>query len=174
MLTGLNVGCGQRCFSSTLAMQWINVDKIARAEMPAPDWECDGGSLPSEDNSVDLFVLHHVLEHFGCNEANGLLKEAYRVLKPGGSLLIFVPDVFMLAKRWLAGELNTQLYLTNMYGAYMGSEEDRHKWGYTWQSLIRSIEESEKWKEILRFDWRPIPGADIARDWWILGMEAIK
>ena len=173
-MIGLNVGCGQRCFNSTFHLQWINVDKITRPEMPAPDLECDGGSLPSEDNSVDFFVLHHVLEHFGCNEANGLLREAWRVLKPGASLLVFVPDMYALAKRWQEGKLATQLYLTNVYGAYMGNEEDRHKWGYTWQSLLDTINQAATWDVVQHFDWRSIPGADIARDWWILGMEAVK
>lgn len=61
-----------------------------------------------------------------------------------------------------------------MYGAYMGEEWDRHRWGYDTMHLGRLLmgagfrhvgmwnSAQEKW------------GADIAQDWWILGMEGMK
>lgn len=173
-MRGLNVGSGQRPFTSTPEIEWINVDRVAHAGMPAPDVICDGASLPYPDGSADYMVLHHVLEHFGCGEAGGLVKEAHRVLKPGGSLLVFVPDLRALAERWLSGGLATQIYVTNLYGAYMGHEEDRHKWGFDFASLEEFLESSAEWKTVQSFDWRPIPGADIARDFWILGRECVR
>src|SRR6266446_1744260 len=131
---GLNVGSGQRRFTATPEVRWINIDKITR-EGHEPDLLCDGAHIPRADGSADYFVLHHVLEHFGCGEARDLITEAYRVLKPGGSLLVFVPDMRMLAIRWLEGNMDTQLYMTNVYGAYMGDPEDLHRWGYDNTSL---------------------------------------
>jgi hypothetical protein len=138
-----------------------------------PDLVCDGASIPRADNSCDYFVLHHVLEHFGCGEGHALIDEACRVLKPGGSLLVFVPDLRMLADRWLSGQMDTQLYMTNVYGAYMGNEADRHKWGYDRGSLAQFLS-VRPWTMMDFFDWREIPGADISRDWWICGMECVK
>lgn len=128
------------------------------------------------DGSMDLVVSHHSLEHDGCGEADGFIREAYRVLKPGGSLLVFVPDMWSLAWKWLNGEITEQIYMTNVYGAYMGHEEDRHKWGYTQNSLRAALVAAVpvKWYDIRHFNYRPIPGADIAKDWWILGIEAVK
>src|SRR5271154_3956191 len=125
MKRAINMGSGQRKFHDpTGEIEWANVDKVSRPGHE-PDWIADGADLRNlvHDNSVDYYVLHHVLEHFGCGEASGLIKEAHRVLKPGGSLLVFVPDLRALATRWLMGGLTTQIYVTNLYGAYMGHEE---------------------------------------------------
>jgi predicted SAM-dependent methyltransferase len=121
-----------------------------------------------------MIVLHHVAEHAGCGEFHLLFREAHRVLEPLGSLLIFVPDMRELARRWLREEMDDQLYFTNVYGAYNGDEADRHKWGFTARTLYLELSKAAKWSRTKAFDWHSIPGADIARDWWILGLEAVK
>ena len=173
MKLGLNVGSGQRRFTTVPGeIEWINVDKISRPGHE-PDLVADGAHLPYEDNSVDYFVLHHVLEHFGCGEAGGLIQEAYRVLRIGGSLLVFVPNLRTLAQRWLQGGLSTQIYVTNIYGAYLGNEESRHRWGFDPDSLYEFLK-GFRWPMIDMFEWRTIPGMDAAKDFWIIGMEAKK
>lgn len=54
--------------------------------------------LPYADNSFDIVHSHHVFEHV----ADPLLsaKEAYRVLKPGGFILIEVPNQFDNIRFW--------------------------------------------------------------------------
>ena len=88
--------------------------------------------------------------------------------------MVFVPDMRALAARWLTGQMDTQLYFTNTYGAYMGHPEDKHAWGYDYRHLWMFLSEVAPWRQVIPFDWRSIEGADIARDWWILGMECIK
>lgn len=139
-----------------------------------PDIAADGALLPFRDQSTEIVVLHHVLEHFGCGEAAGLLRESYRVLCQGGRLFIFVPDLRALAKGWLNEEIDDYTFIVNLCGAYMGLEEDRHKWHHTRASLPISLNECGAWRRISEFDWRPIDGADIAQAWWILGIEAVK
>ena len=54
------------------------------------------GALPAEDGSVDLVVALDVLEH--CESESQAISEAYRVLRPGGHLVLTVP-----ALPWLWG-----------------------------------------------------------------------
>lgn len=169
---GVNVGSGQRPFHDTPEVEWLNVDAVEHEGMPKPDVVCDGAHLRGyPDESFDYYVLHQVLEHEGCG-GRGLIEEAHRVLKPNGSLLVFVPDMRALAQRWLMGLLDDETYLINVYGAYMGHEEDRHKFGFTHATLTKLL--SQHFTTVKDFDWRPIPGSDFARDWWVLAMEAIK
>lgn len=162
----LNCGSGQRPF----AKPWVNIDAQERWQ---PDLVADCSRLPYEDGSCDMIVLHHVLEHFGCGEGEGLIAEAHRLLQPGGSLLVFVPDMRALAQAWLMGKMDTQIYMTSVYGAFMGDDHDRHRWGFTRESLHEELA-GQSWMEIKPFDWRTIPGADIAKDWWVLAMEAVR
>ena len=115
-----------------------------------------------------------IVKDAGCGEGIGLLQECYRILSPGGSLIITVPNMRALVKRWITGKMSNQLFFTNVYGAYMGDEADRHKWGFVIETLGELLESVAKWKEIKTFDFRNISNADIAQDFWILGTEAIK
>ena len=171
-MLGINIGSGQRKFHTTDNMMWVNVDTNPKWE---PDVVADGDSLPMfEAGEADYIVLHHVLEHYGCGEAGGLIQECHRILKPFGSLLVFVPNLRELASMWREGRISTQVYVTNLYGAYMDNEADRHKWGYDSASLKDFLLTTSKWRSYYRFDWRPIEGANIAADRWILGAECIK
>ncbi len=170
--TRLNIGSGQRRFEGH---GWINVDCVSRPGQ-VPDLLLDVGRdpLPYDDDSMDFVVLHQVYEHFGLGEGHALIRECHRVLKQGGSLIVTVPNMEALAHRWLQNDLEDYLYFVNVYGAYQGEPGDRHAWGYHHESLWKDLDRAAKWIGLKKFDWRPIPGADISRDWWILGMECIK
>lgn len=171
VLVGINCGSGQRPFTSTPEVRWINVDS---QEKWSPDIVCDALTIPLSDESADYFVLHHVLEHFGCDGGDGIIKEAHRLLKPKGSLLVSVPDIRALAQKYVLGDIDEFIFKVNLYGAYMGDEADRHKWGYTGESLQTTLLNAAKWYNVRRFNNRRIPGMDFAADWWILAMEGVK
>lgn len=178
---GLNIGSGQRRFSDlAFTVDWRNVDCVSRPPDQVPDVICDAGKerLPFDDDTVDYVVLHHVLEHFGCGKGDAVIKESFRVLKEGGSLFVFVPDLRQLAKRWLAGEIDDFIFMVNCYGAYQGCDGDRHKWGYDQAGLEKYIggigQAGLTWLTVKPFNWRTIPGAAFARDWWVAAVECIK
>nr|VFK23327.1 MAG: Methyltransferase domain-containing protein [Candidatus Kentron sp. MB]VFK28457.1 MAG: Methyltransferase domain-containing protein [Candidatus Kentron sp. MB]VFK74261.1 MAG: Methyltransferase domain-containing protein [Candidatus Kentron sp. MB] len=98
----VDVGCGRGGFVTWLVQSGWNgvccgVDVDARS-MPI-DSEMDKGplfldgdalNLPLDNRSSDLLTYFHVLEHI--HDTHGLLREAARVLKPDGYILIEVPD----------------------------------------------------------------------------------
>lgn len=49
--------------------------------------------FPLDDNSVDNIYCSQVLEHFELYQAQQILHEAHRVLKPSGLIRITVPDI---------------------------------------------------------------------------------
>lgn len=170
-MIALNVGSGQRPFGEG----WINIDKTLHEGMPRPDHLYDGANLPDGwTDRFDYVCLHHTLEHSNLTDGGNLVREANRVLKPNGSLLIFLPDMRALAQRWLDGGISDYIFFVNAMGAWMGHDEDYHRWHYTPTTLVEQLNNNGEWSWIKRFDWRHIPGADIAQDWWIQGWEATK
>jgi hypothetical protein len=71
---------------------WINVDREQNA---AADQIVDLETLPWPwaDNSVGAVKMHHVLEHLGETTKLflGIMKELYRVARPGAMITITVP-----------------------------------------------------------------------------------
>jgi SAM-dependent methyltransferase len=175
MMHGLNLGSGQRCFHSTPEIEWINVDVVSRPPN-VPDVVCNACDLSRHftDNIFDYVVAWHLLEHFGCGEADPIVKEAYRVLKPGGSFIAAVPDLDALARRWLAGELEDFLYTVNLYGAYQGLESDRHRWGWSRVAFLHYIEKLAPWRSVATHDDISLIGTDLMVDWWMSTVEATK
>lgn len=174
-MIGLNVGSGQRPFKSLPdeGVQWVNIDSNPKWN---PDIVGDWNNLSMFlDGTVDMIVSHHSLEHVGCGEGDGFIRESFRVLKPRGSLIVIVPDPKAIARRYLDGAIDEYTYNVLTYGAYMGDEADRHKWSYSRQGLVDYLRKLGAWSDVHAFNWRQIPGGDIAaEDFWFYGIEAVK
>lgn len=164
----LNLGSGQKPYPKP----WINIDKQVRW---APDVIADGSCMPMfEDSSAEVIVIEHTLEHYGCGEGKAMLQECYRILMPGGSLIVTVPDIRQLVKGWVTGRLTTQVFLTSIYGAFMGDQADRHAWGFVPETLEELLYDVAKWGAVNPYEGRPIAGSLTSSDWWILSRRAIK
>lgn len=80
----LNLGCGPNPKPG-----WVNIDLTDTADLRLDLRE----PLPFADGSVSFIYTEHFFEHLEFpNEAEALLREALRVLGPGGTLSIGVPD----------------------------------------------------------------------------------
>tara|TARA_R110002060_G_scaffold18018_2_gene24895 strand:- start:1058 stop:1588 length:531 start_codon:yes stop_codon:yes gene_type:complete len=166
----LCVGSGQKPYDQ--AQGWINIDINDRW---SPDVVADWNDLSMfADNSMNWVVAEQTVEHVGCGDAQGFFKEAYRVLKPGGSLVFTVPDMKALAQRWLLRLIDDYIFSVNMYGAYMDSEADRHKWNTSSEGWVVALNKAADWGNV-QVGIGVLPeGSQLARDWWILEMGAVK
>ena len=57
--------------------------------------------LPFKDASVDFVYASHFLEHFKKYEAMRLLQDCLRIMKPGATIRIIVPDLELLARKYV-------------------------------------------------------------------------
>ena len=88
--------------------------------------DCKGGSdyrrdwgleqLPFDSNTVDLIYASHCLEHVEWTRTHFALSEAYRVLRPGGAIEIWVPDFAYLVACYLRGECGDEWRRWNPQG----------------------------------------------------------
>ncbi len=182
----LHLGCGL-----TAPAEWTNVDgsrnaalaqqpflkKIVRALRLAPKSQLDipwptnvivadlRKRLPFPANSFDGVYSSHLMEHLHREDAIKLLREAMRVLKPGGTIRTLVPDVRAMVDEYLgqktypgsrndddpARRLCHRLMMRGesaprgglLYSLYSARTDfHSHKWMYDADSLIKLMTEA--------------------------------
>lgn len=72
---------------------WVNLDP---GPSGTPGWQQPAQQTPwpTENNSVDSVRASHVMEHIPAGSPRlDVMNEVHRVLRPGGTLEIIVPDV---------------------------------------------------------------------------------
>ena len=113
----LDVGCGPA--DKTAVLSWAGYqceaiddfsdpwhregDNLAKIEAFAKEAGVDlkigdGNSLPYENETFDLIVLNHVIEHLQ-NGPRGLVNRCIDLLRPGGYIYISVPSAVNIRKR---------------------------------------------------------------------------
>lgn len=126
----------------------------------APDWEllnvtpgphvdhvCNARDLSRfPDNTFSALYASHVLEHFDFKrELLPVLKEWRRVLAPGGTIYISVPDLEVLARLFLSRDrLNIQdrlFVMAMIFGAHV-DEHDFHFTGFDQDFLMGFLHEA--------------------------------
>lgn len=146
----LHLGCGRRFIPG-----FVHVDL---ADFPHIDHRTDVGSLPMfGDGSVDLIYCCHAFEYYDRVEGPRVLKEWHRVLRPGGTLRLAVPDFAALAAVYAdTGRLD--LVLGPLYGRILVESPDGprvfyHRTVYDFAAL-RALLEEAGFVDVRRYDWR--------------------
>jgi SAM-dependent methyltransferase len=92
----LNLGCGSLYCSVPC---WTNVDFVARGEGVMKHDLLLG--VPFDAETFDAVYHSNVLEHFTEEQGVFLMKECFRVLKPGGMIRVVVPDLENICQAFL-------------------------------------------------------------------------
>jgi predicted SAM-dependent methyltransferase len=91
----LNFGCGPRALPG-----WVNIDGW---RYPGVDFVTDlRQPLPFASATCSLIFTEHVFEHIDVDFRLPVLRELRRVLKPGGTLRVVVPDCAQFVNAYLA------------------------------------------------------------------------
>ncbi len=119
----LDVGCGSGALLDYLKQKGWSVAgteidaaaiKIAKDQYGLDIKNGELIKLHLPGNAYDLIIMHHVLEHV--HDPISFLAECYRLLKPGGDLIIVTPNYdswasHFFAKEWFCLEPPRHLYL---------------------------------------------------------------
>lgn len=93
--TRINIHLGA---SSNIIPGWINYDIDSSGGAIKADLI---NGIPLVDNTVNKIFSEHVIEHFTKESGYMLIKECYRVLKPGGTMRIGWPGLNKLVSSYL-------------------------------------------------------------------------
>jgi ubiquinone/menaquinone biosynthesis C-methylase UbiE len=108
----LNLGSGK-----VLLKGFINVD--IGYDFPDKNFvKADVRELPFKDNYADYILARQVLEHITFLNVPNTLNEWFRVLKPGGRMIITCPNFNLMAKDWLETEFDINSFYEMTQGLY--------------------------------------------------------
>ncbi|MDM1346935.1 methyltransferase domain-containing protein [Myroides marinus] len=85
-------------------------------ESPLADVKADICNLPFEDNSFDMILCNHVLEHIP-DDTKGM-QELYRILKPGGMGIFQIPQDMSRAVTFQDDSITDPKERTLIFGQY--------------------------------------------------------
>jgi predicted SAM-dependent methyltransferase len=124
---------------------FISVDTQG-GDVTAPMWE-----LPYMDGVVDFIWSSHTLEHAGIHWVMPTLREWFRVLKPGGAMIVQVPDFDWVVEYWLTGP--SRLRAQALIFGNQKTEGEFHRCAFTKGILRKSLEDAGFVVRLLESHW---------------------
>ena len=149
MVNKLHLGCGKRYLKG-----FIHVD-IAEYDHIDHNTKIDNLDM-FESNFADLIYASHCIEYFDRDEVKDVLLEWKRVLKPGGTLRVAVPDFSSLLKIYSKTN-DISKVLGPLYGKWDIGEKKfiYHKTVYDIDSLTAELK-NVGFLSVKKWDWRII------------------
>jgi SAM-dependent methyltransferase len=102
----LDLGCGDGSFSREIG-KVVGATRIVGVDVETPHskyieflkFDLNNKGIPLPDNSFDLIIAIEVIEHL--MYPDNMLREAWRLLKPGGYFVISTPNLASIINRML-------------------------------------------------------------------------
>jgi predicted SAM-dependent methyltransferase len=135
----INIGCGKQTWDGFFCVDAVRHPKAKRAPDLLHAFQFDGDTLanplPLPDGCAAEVHSYHFLEHVYRWEAPALVAEFARLLRPGGLLVLELPNIEAAARNLLAG-MNDQMVMWPLYGDPGHRDPFMcHRWGYTPKTL---------------------------------------
>ncbi len=154
---------------------WQNWDVIAWPNTKPPDriWDARSDRIDLPDCSVDEICAGYLLLHVSRVHHEPLMSEMFRVLKPGGRVVIDEVNMRAAMQRWLDNprDVSANEILWGEAGAHHGAqfeEYDTHRSGHTLATLM-ALMQGVGFARVSRIQ---IHNQSIV--WYALSMEAFK
>jgi predicted SAM-dependent methyltransferase len=127
----VNIGCGDYAYP-----ELVNCDIVYGKGVNVV---CNALSLPFKDDSAEEVYMIHLIEHFRLFDARKVLKEAARVLKKGGLLIVEFPDIEKSIKIYNE-DGNLGGLLKSLYGTqHKDYELHQHYFGWCIDLMMKEI-----------------------------------
>lgn len=135
----INVGAGKRTHPD-----WWNCDVVQDKDATRPlDALCEATDIPLPDDVADVVQAIHLAEHLPRWDLEVALAEWRRLLKPGGLLVLELPNLVKCCENYLSGRVRKggkhpdQLARFGIYGdPRCKNKWMLHAWGYSPQEMI--------------------------------------
>ncbi|MEX1003135.1 MAG: methyltransferase domain-containing protein [Crocinitomicaceae bacterium] len=127
--------------------KWVTIDMTKNCDLFLDILK----GLPFPDGSVSKIYSSHFFEHFSFKETQKILNECFRVLAPGGTISICVPNAKLYIEAYLNGKvLNHDVFFTGWepaynnttkidYVNYVGHLDGHHKYMFDEENLIHIL-----------------------------------
>ena len=126
---------------------WLTIDMTRRCDL---FWDLRKG-IPFPDESVSKIYSSHFFEHLTFKDGQRFLDECLRVLLPGGTFSICVPNARLYIEAYLKSELDTDVFFgfkpaynntTKIdYVNYTAYSDGQHKYMFDEENLIHILNE---------------------------------
>lgn len=114
-----------------------NIIRIDLRKEAEPDIIADIRVLPIKDKCFDIVYCSHVLEHFESYENENIIKEMFRIVKLGGELRLYVPNM-----EWAMVQIKYGIYDSFVNNLIYGRGDDPfdlHRQGFLSQTVEGEI-----------------------------------
>lgn len=151
----INFACGKQTWGDFYCIDAVQHPKASRDldllhSFRFKDVQLEN-KLPLKDECASEVHAYHFIEHVYQWEAQSVILEFKRLLKPGGKLVLELPDIELAAKNLLSG-MKDQYNMWPLYGdpghrdVYMC-----HRWGYT-RGTIKALLQDCGMREIVNMN----------------------